>query len=319
LRTLAAILFAITTLIPFTAIAQQAATSLPSQKLGPDDLLSIQVYNFPEFTRIVRVSAAGTIQIPLLKKPIEVAGKLPFDIENDITEALRSNELVVNPAVTVAVVEYASRPISVVGAVKNPVTFQAIGRVTLVDAIIRAGGLAPEAGPEILVNKRPSTAGAANGDSKPMVFTQHISAHALLTEDSNESNIILTGGEEIRVPPAGKIYVVGNVKAPGAFPVTDNSDTTVMKALSLSGGVGSYYSAQAYIIRRDEPTGTKHKIPIELKQILAQKAPDYPLLADDILFIPDDSKRRQTAVIMERLFTFGAAIGAGLIIYTAGR
>jgi polysaccharide biosynthesis/export protein len=318
LRILAAILFAIIPLIPGAASAQQAATtSLPAQKLGPDDLLSIQVYNFPEFTRIVRVSAAGTIQIPLLKKPIEVAGKLPFDIENDITEALRANELVVNPAVTVAVVEYASRPISIVGAVKNPVTFQAIGRVTLVDAIIRAGGLAPEAGPEILINKRPST--AAGDDPKAMVFTQHISAHALLTEDSNESNIILTGGEEIRVPPAGKIYVVGNVKAPGSFPVTDNSDTTVMKALSLSGGVGSYYSAQAYIIRRDEPTGTKHKIPIELKQILAQKAPDYPLLPDDILFIPDDSKRRQTAVIMERLFTFGAAIGAGLIIYTAGR
>jgi protein involved in polysaccharide export with SLBB domain len=101
--------------------------------------------------------------------------------------------------------------------------------------------------------------------------------------------------------------------------VQDLNDTTILKAISLSGGLGTYYSAQAYIVRRDEPTGTKHQIPIALKAILERKAPDFPLIADDILFIPDDTKRRQTAVVLDRLVTFGAAIGSGLIIFTAGR
>lgn len=315
LRNIAAILIAISPIFSFVAFSQQASvTSLPAQKLGSDDLLSIQVYNFPEFTRVVRVSAAGTIQIPLVKKPIPAAGKFPSEIETEVTALLQANELVVNPVVTVSVVEYASRPISVVGAVKTPTTFQAIGRVTLIDAIIRAGGLSSEAGPEILINKRPPS-----GDPKAIVFTQHISAHTLFNEDSNESNIVLTGGEEIRIPQAGRVFVLGNVKSPGAFLVTDNSDTTVMKALSLSGGIATYAAAEAYVIRRDEPSGTKHKIPIELKQILAQKKPDFPLLADDILFIPDDAKKRQTGMILERLVTYGAAVATGLIIYTAGR
>jgi polysaccharide export outer membrane protein len=297
------------------ALAQQAAgTSLPVQKLGPDDLIQIQVFGFPEFSRAARISASGTIQLPLVKQPIAIAGKIPSEIETEISETLKNAELVVNPAVTVSILEYGSHPVTVAGAVKIPVLFQAVGRVTLIDAITRAGGLAIDAGPEILINRRPT----AGNEGKPTI-TQHINAHLLFSEDGGESNIVLLGGEEIRVPTAGKVYVLGDVKGSGAFPVTDNSDTTVLKVLSLAGGVGSYSSAEAYIIRRDEVTGTKRRIAIDLKGILKQKVADYPLLADDIFFVPDDTKRRQTALILDRLSTYGAAIATGLIIYTAGK
>jgi polysaccharide biosynthesis/export protein len=302
---------------PRVALAQAqqpGGTSLAVQKLGTDDLIQIQVFNFPEFSRLARVSGNGTIQLPLVKQPIQVAGKLPAEIEAEIADALRAAELVVNPAVTVSIVEYGSRPVTVAGAVKTPVLFQAIGRVTLLDAITRAGGLAPDAGPEILINRRP----IAGDEGKP-VITQHINAHLLFSEDGSESNIVLTGGEEIRIPTAGKVFVVGDVKSSGAFPVTDNSDTTVLKALSLAGGVGAYPSAEAYIIRRDEITGTKRRIAINLKGILNQKVADYPLLADDIFFVPDDTKRKQTNVILDRLATYGAAVATGLIIISAGR
>jgi len=282
--------------------------------LGPDDLLQIQVFNFPEFSRAARISADGTIRVPLLKQPIQAAGKLPAEIETEIADALRSAELVVNPAVIVSVAEYGSRPVTVAGAVKNPLIFQAIGRVTLIDAITRAGGLMPEAGPEILVNRRPKP-----GEESQPIFTQHVNAHVLFGEDGDEADILLNGGEEIRVPVAGKVYVVGDVKSSGAFPVTHNADTTVLTALSLAGGVGSYPSAQAYIIRRDEITGTKHTIPIDLKGILKLKTPDFPLLADDIFFVPDDTKKRQTNLILDRLSQYTAAVLTGIIIYAAAK
>jgi polysaccharide biosynthesis/export protein len=317
LRFPAIIIVACCSVTPPSALAQTqqaGGTSLAVQKLGTDDLIQIQVFNFPEFSRLARVSGNGTIQIPLVKQPIQVAGKLPGEIEAEIADALRAAELVVSPAVTVSIIEYGSRPVTVAGAVKTPVLFQAIGYVTLIDAITRAGGLAPEAGPEILINRRP----VPGSESKP-VITQHINAHRLFSEDGSESNMVLTGGEEIRVPTAGKVFVFGDVKSSGAFPVTDNSDTTVLKALSLAGGIGSYPSAEAYIIRRDEITGTKRRIAIDLKGILKQKVPDYPLLADDIFFVPDDTKRKQTNLILDRLSTYGAAIATGLIIYTAGK
>jgi polysaccharide export outer membrane protein len=315
LRIPAIILLAFGCILMPAALAQQATgTSLPVQKLGPDDLIQIQVFGFPEFSRNARISASGTIQLPLVKQPIQVAGKIPSEIENEISETLKAAELVVSPAVTVSILEYGSHPVTVSGAVKNPVVFQAIGRVTLIDAITRAGGLASDAGPEILINRRP----ASDNEDKP-TLTQHINAHLLFSEDGGENNIVLTGGEEVRVPVAGKVYVLGNVRGSGAFPVTDNSDTTVLKVLSLAGGVSAYSSSQAYIIRRDEVTGTKRKIPIDLKGILKQTVADYPLLADDIFFVPDDSKRRQTNLILDRLLTYGAAIATGLIIYTAGK
>jgi polysaccharide export outer membrane protein len=309
-----AVLAALLSTLPLALLAQAPApgATLPAQKLGPEDLISVQVYNFPELSRTVRVAADGAIQLPLLKTPIPVAGKLPIELESLIADTLRDSDLVVNPSITVTVIEYAGRPISVVGAVKTPITFQAIGRVTLVDAIIRAGGLTPEAGPEILINRR----SPSDPEGAP-TFTRHVSARALLSSNDNEGNILLTGNEEIRIPPAGRFYVLGDVKSPGSFLVTDLNDTTILKAISLSGGLGTYYSAEAYIVRRDEPTGVKHQIPIALKAILARKAPDFPLMADDVLFIPDDTKRRQTAMVLDRIATFAAAIGSGVIIFAA--
>jgi hypothetical protein len=66
-----------------------------------------------------------------------------------------------------------------------------------------------------------------------------IPVRALIDTADPAVNLTLEGGEEIRVPEAGKIFVVGNVKMPGAFPVDDASDTTVLKFIALTPGVGS--------------------------------------------------------------------------------
>ncbi len=291
------------------AFGQTSNAVLPSQPIGPGDLVQIQVLNFPEFTRAVRVSSEGTVTLPYVRQPIPVLGKLPIEVEGLIRDTLRTEELAVNPSVSVAVAEYSSRPISVIGAVKNPIIFQAIGLVTLSDAIIRAGGFLPEAGPELLLTRTPP-----DGPRSP---TQHILVRDLLQAEHNEANVVLTGHEEIRVPPAGKMYVFGDVKAPGVFPVLDQTDTTVMKALSLSGGLSSFHTKEAYVIRKDEISGTKHSIQINLHAILHQQAADFPLISDDILFVPDDRKRRDTLLILDRLLTFGASVASGILIYNA--
>jgi len=307
-----AVLTALVLTAQFDATAQTG--TLPSQRLGTDDLIQVQVLNFPEFSRAVRVGSDGTINLPLLRQPLTVRGKLPVEVETQVRDTLRQEDLVVNPTVTVTVVEYASHPVSVIGAVKTPLIFQAVGLVTLSDAIIRAGGFTAEAGPEILLTRR-----VPDGPSDQVIPTRHILIRNLLQSDTNEANVVLTGHEEIRVPPAGKLYVLGDVRTPGQYSVVDQTDTTVLKALSLSGGLGPSPSKEAYVIRRDEITGTKHPIAINLRGILERRVADYPLIADDILYVPDDRKRKDTLAILDRIVTFGAAIGTGLIIYSAGR
>jgi polysaccharide export outer membrane protein len=130
-----------------------------------------------------------------------------------------------------------------------------------------------------------------------------------------ELNIRLEGGEEIRVPECGRVFIVGNVKKPGAFLLTDGEDTSVLKALALSEGLLPFATDLAYIYRREGGTGGKNEIPIELKKIMQRKSPDVALLSNDVLYIPDNSGKRRTMTTLDRLATFGAGTLSGLIIW----
>jgi polysaccharide export outer membrane protein len=281
--------------------------NLPVQPIGPNDLVAVSVYDGPEFTRTVRVGADGLVRLPMLKQRIRAAGVMPAELETAIAGALVDEGLVVNPFVTVTVAEYNSHPIAVMGAVKHPLTFQAVGPVTLLDALARAEGLAPEAGSEILVTRMGS---AANGESASL--TRRIPVKSLIDGADAALNIRLTGGEEIRVPEVGKIYILGNVKKPGAYVAAGNPDTSVLKALAMAEGLLPYSAKLAYIYRR-EASGTRSDLPIDLAKMMNRKAPDLPLLANDILYIPDAKGTRAGMAALEKLLLFGSGAMSALI------
>src|ERR1700675_4233837 len=133
--------------------AAEPTANLPAQKIGPRDLIAIQVYDSPELTRTIRVGADGMMRMPLLKQRLKAEGLMPNDLEGLVAQALQDEGILNEPLVTITVSEYSSRPISVAGAVKNPLTFQANAPVTLLEAITRAGGLTTDAGSEILITK----------------------------------------------------------------------------------------------------------------------------------------------------------------------
>ena len=217
-----------------------------------------------------------------------------------------------DPFVTVTVAEYNSHPISVAGAVNQPITFQATGAVTLLEAITRAGGLTPEAGPEILVTRsQPGPDGTAG-----TLVVKRILVKGLIDAADPALNIVLTGGEEIRVPESGKVYVVGNVKMPGAFPMEDTESTVLKDAGALRQGLMPYAAKEAYIYRRDG-NGTKNEIIIPLSKIMERKAPDTPLLANDILYVPDNKGRRMTLGVLEKLLWLRQRRRRGCHLYPA--
>lgn len=292
------------------AFKEIGAANLPAQEIGPNDLIAVSVYDSPELTRTIRVSADGTIRLPMLKRRIKAQGLLPQALEAAIADALQAEQLIVDPLVTVTIAEYHSRPISVAGAVRNPTTFQAAGPVTLLDALTRAGGLSPDAGPEILVSG--ARAGPEDGAEAPV---QRIPVKGLIDAADPELNLKLAGGEEIRVPEASRIFVVGSVKRPGAFPVKEATETTVLKILALAEGLAPFAAETAYIYRRDRATGTRQEIPVELRKIMKRKMPDVALEANDIFYVPDNSGRRIAANVLEKIAGFGVATASGVLIW----
>jgi polysaccharide export outer membrane protein len=274
--------------------------NLPALKLRAGDLVAVSVYDAPELTRTVRVDPDGTIRLPLLPEGVKAAGLMPRDLEEALASALKSAEILVDPVVKITVVEYHSRPISVMGAVRKPVTFQSDGAVTLLDALSRAEGLTDDAGPEILVTQND--------------VVQHIAVKQLIDGADPAANLRLTGNEEIRVPVAGKIFVLGNIRKPGAFPVRDPADNTVLKLVALSEGLMPFSQKIAYIVRRQE--GEKpQEIPIELAKIMERKSPDVALEIGDILYVPDNKTRRSTMSILDRVAGFGASTASGVLIW----
>jgi len=291
-----------------------AAANLPAQRIGANDLIAVSVYGAPELTRTIRVGPDGTIRLPMVKQRIQAQGLLPAELEAQIAAVLEAAEILVDPIVTVTVVEYQSRPVSVVGAVKRPLTFQADSPVTLLEALARAEGLRPDAGPEILVSHT-----QPGPDGQPVAYVRRIPVKELIEGADPEWNIRLSGGEEVRVPEAGKVFVVGNVKRPGAFPVEETEGTSVLKVLALSEGLAPFAHKYAYIYRKEAAAGSNNEIEIPLKDILERKAADVPLLANDILYVPDHRGRRLRATAIERIIGFGSATTSGVLIWGVAR
>ena len=115
-----------------------------------------------------------------------------------------------------------------------------------------------------------------------------------------------------------RVFVVGNVKKPGAFAVQDGAETSVLKLLALAEGLSPFAGKQAYIYRR-EASGSKNEIPIELNKIMERKSPDVTLLASDVLYIPDNHKKRLSMAVLEKLLMFGSTAGATALIYNRVR
>jgi len=229
---------------------------------------------------------------------------LPADLQVAIAKALKDGELLKRPVVTVQVLEYQSRPVVVSGAVRRPVTFQVIGAMTLLDAITRAEGLTPEAGSEIIV-------------STPDAQTvRQVPVSALLGTADPEYAIPLHGGELIRVPERGKVYVVGTVRHPGAYPADDAS---VLKTLALSEGLAPYAAKMAFIYRQTDESRERSEVPVDLRRILSRQAPDVPLAANDIFYIPENGKKRLGLAALEKVLVFGSTAGATAIIYRGVR
>jgi polysaccharide export outer membrane protein len=244
--------------------------------LGPGDLLEISLYGIPDFKSEGRISARNQITLPMLG-PVTVGGMTTDQAEKAIAAKLVAARLYNDPQVEISVKEYASEGISVLGEVQKPGIYQLLGARRLYDAISSAGGMTPKAGRYVLVTHR---------DDPDHTTKIPIAADAKSVQD----NVQLRPGDTVVVSKAGLVYVVGDVHMAGGFVMENDKNITVLQAIALAQGIGPNPSLNAAKLIRTTPTG-RQDVPLDLKKILTAKAPDIPLQADDIVFIPDNALR----------------------------
>jgi len=107
-------------------------------RIGPNNLIEIEVLEAENLRRTVRVNAAGTISLPLIGQ-LQVAGLTAQEMEERIA-ARYSEKYMQNPQVSIFIKEFTSESITVEGAVQRPGMFPLTGPMTLLRVIAVAGG-----------------------------------------------------------------------------------------------------------------------------------------------------------------------------------
>src|SRR5262245_32636065 len=168
--------------------------------IGKDDLIEVTVFEVPELNSTTRVSASGLISVPLVGS-VEAIGISSRDLEGRIEESLRKNSLN-DPHVTVFVREYASQPVSVVGAVRAPGIYQMKGQKALLDVLAQAQGLdLATAGDTIQIMRR----GTEGSPSE----TISISVEDLTQNGKSDLNVPIQANNVINVLQEGSIFMFG--------------------------------------------------------------------------------------------------------------
>jgi len=201
--------------------------------IGPQDVLGIQVFDQADLGGKYTVEADGTFSFPLVGR-VSAGGLTLRKFETELRRQLADGYFK-NPQVTVAVAEYRSQRLFVLGEVRTPGPVALTGDMTLIEALARAGSTLPSASGEIaVVRARQGTTGPTLPNTDNEGFIERAAIRDLENGTLNK-NIELHDGDTIFVPRAETAFVFGEVKSPGAFPI--QKDTTVLQALSLAGGV----------------------------------------------------------------------------------
>ncbi|MFZ1324634.1 MAG: polysaccharide biosynthesis/export family protein [Candidatus Contendobacter sp.] len=131
---------------PVLAVTGPYAPSAEDYRIGPQDLLELQVFSVEALNRTVRVNSRGYVSLPLVGL-VQAAGLTSEQLEESLSEKL-SKEYLQNPQVSVFIKEFISQRVTVEGEVKKPGVYPLKGRLTLLQVLATAEGLTTVADPE---------------------------------------------------------------------------------------------------------------------------------------------------------------------------
>ena len=122
---------------PKTAAAAPAPTPDSDYKIGPQDVLRIDVWKEPDISRTIPVRPDGKITLPLLND-VQAAGMTAMQLASQLRESF--SKYLTNPQVTITVTEINSRRVYITGEVAHAGALPLLPNMTVLQALSSAGG-----------------------------------------------------------------------------------------------------------------------------------------------------------------------------------
>lgn len=284
-------------------------------RIGPNDVIDVQVENAPELSKTFRVTAAGTFLMPYVGR-VTAAKKTTEELALLITSGLKGDYLK-DPKVTVSVREYNSRSFFIQGSVRSPGVYQIEGRPSMLELLTLAGGLADthganafiirrikttmpvDPGAEGAVEPKPAvatTGGPESSDALPKYELKSVNINGLL-RGRFEQDTMLEPGDIINIPSSDVFFVAGEVNAPGSFPLKEG--TTLRQAISLAQGTNYKAALDHGIIFRENADGKRVELRVNIGAIMSGKKEDMTIAANDIIMVTNSKAKTIGSAILK--------------------
>lgn len=286
------------------AVINLQAQSLPlmnetsksgNYQIGIGDILRVVVVKQDLLTVDgVRVSNRGAIRLPMLSEDISAACLTEFELASSITEKYK--KYLLNPQVYVAVKEFNSNPVAVVGAVLTPGRFQLQRPMRLLELITFVNGPAQNAGKEIKIIRNPAAKRCAMSAENQLNTTESSGEEIMMLplaevlKGEEAANPYILAGDIVQVSEAQVVqaFVIGSVKA--AAIINLKEPVTLTKAIAMAGGTAPGAQIDKIKISR-QLTGSlsKTEMVVNLKEINRRNQADILLEPNDIIDVPGES------------------------------
>ena len=247
--------------------------------IGVRDVIEINVFNQEDLSGEYTVGPDGAFPFPLIGR-VEAAGSTVEQLEERLRQRLLDGYFR-NPRLTVAVAEFRSQQVFVMGEVTRPGAYPLTAETNLVEILALAGPLTFQASGTAVVLRAdgPRADGPrADGDGSggpPEGATDAIRVNLRDLEAGDLSrNLILRDGDTVFIPRAEVVYVFGEVREPGSYPIEPGM--TVLQALSLAGGATEFAALKRITVMRIVD-GEQIEVPVQL---------DDPVQRDDTIRVP---------------------------------
>jgi polysaccharide export outer membrane protein len=174
---------------PVAAVASETG----EYQIGPGDTLEIFVWRQPELSVSVPVRPDGRISTPLVEDIVAV-GKAPSQLAREIESVL--SEFIRSPEVNVIVQDFVGtfgEQIRVLGQAVQPHAIPYRERMTLLDAIIEAGGLT-----EFAAANRSRILRTVGGESQEI----RVRLDDLMNKGKLSENVLMRPGDVVIIPEA---------------------------------------------------------------------------------------------------------------------
>lgn len=250
--------------------------------LIPGDLLQATVYGEKELSLTLRVPYDGKISFPLIG-PIQAAGRTTAEVESEARAKLAKGFLR-DPQVSIFVEEFAPRRVYIMGCVKEEKDYDLPneGELSILQVIAMAGGFTEEAAKDqTRIFRKKSSVG-----NERYVVSVSISK---ITHDLDLTrNVSIKPDDIVYIPALEKIYVLGRVEKPDAYPLPADGKLTATRAIALAGGLHKYAKRKEVKVLREKPGGEVTMIIVDYVQVMkGDLKQDVHLKPGDTVFVPD--------------------------------